>query len=218
MTRDPSDQFCSTFARGPSNNIESARITFVNASELRSEGIDLAFDWRLDNDALALFDGDNGWGVSFVVTHYLEAGVRGSPLTPLFDCAGKFGAFCNNPGFLGALPELRANTRISYFSGPLSVSLRWQHVGEMNSAVSEFREASGGPPAVLAVERVGAVDYFDLTVDAVLDRTWSVRAGIVNLFDKSPPFLGSGNQDANTDPRTYDTLGRRYFLRITAGF
>lgn len=44
-----------------------------------------------------------------------------------------------------------------------------------------------------------------------------LRAGVNNLFDKDPPYY-TDPIDQNTDPFTYDLLGRRYFLKATYTF
>ena len=137
----------------------------MNAAETRSEGIDFALDYRWDMEGLALFDGGTSFDLSFVATYYLEAGTQASPLAPFLDCAGKFGALCGDFVFLGALPQLRTNTRLTYMSGPFSASLRWTYIDEMTNSESELREITGQQPAVLAVPSVSAVNYFDLTLE-----------------------------------------------------
>lgn len=45
----------------------------------------------------------------------------------------------------------------------------------------------------------------------------SARVGVTNLTDEQPQIIPSVSQ-ANTDPSTYDTLGRRYFVNLTYTF
>jgi iron complex outermembrane receptor protein len=63
--------------------------------------------------------------------------------------------------------------------------------------------------------------YHDLTVRWNINDTFGLTGGALNIEDKQPPVYttssGVGIQ-ANTDPSTYDVLGRRYFLNITAKF
>jgi iron complex outermembrane recepter protein len=214
ITRDPNDQFCNTFSRGPSGDIATTLVTFVNAAVARNEGIDFALNYDWEMDALGLFGKGSSFDLSFLATYYLEAGVQASPLAPFLDCAGNFGPLCADFVFQGALPELRMTTRLSYRSGPFSASLRWLRIGEMTNSENEIRRINGRPPAVLAVPQVSATNYFDLTLQQDVGKHFDLSLGISNLFDEDPPFLGSANQDANTDPTTYDVLGRRFFLRI----
>jgi iron complex outermembrane receptor protein len=45
----------------------------------------------------------------------------------------------------------------------------------------------------------------------------TVRAGVNNLFDKDPPYY-TDPIDQNTDPFTYDLLGRRFFVKASYEF
>jgi outer membrane receptor protein involved in Fe transport len=218
ITRDPNDQFCSTLTRSASGNFATSLVTFVNAAVARNEGIDFALDYAWEMAALGLFGNGASFGLSFIATHYLEAGVQASPLAPFLDCAGNFGPLCGDFVFEGALPEFRMTTRMSYYSGPFSASIRWLRIGEMINSENEIRSINDQPPAILAVPQVSAMDYFDLTLQQDIGEHFDLSFGIINLFDKDPPFLGSANRDANTDPSTYDVLGRRFFLRITARY
>ena len=43
-----------------------------------------------------------------------------------------------------------------------------------------------------------------------------IEVGVDNFTDKQPPFLYQNNVlNANTDPSTYDTIGRYYWARYT---
>ena len=218
IVRDPNDPFCRSISRGPSGDISEVRTSFQNAAVARAEGIDFALEYNWDADSWALFDGGANFDLSLIATYFLEAGTQGSPLAPFLDCAGKFGTLCNDWIFSGALPDLRMNTRLTYHSGPLTASLRWERIGNVVNSETEIREVSGRPPPLLAVPRVPATDYLDLTFEAAFGEYYDLSFGAVNLTDKQPPFLGSANQEANTDPHTYDILGRRYFLRITVRY
>jgi outer membrane receptor protein involved in Fe transport len=44
-----------------------------------------------------------------------------------------------------------------------------------------------------------------------------VHLGVENATDKQPPLYTSSIQ-MNTDPSTYDVLGRRYYLRANFNF
>ena len=210
--------FAATFTRGPGGDIDNALATFVNAAVARSEGLDLSLDFAWGVDGLALFDAGASFALAFVATHYIEAGTQPSPFLPFVNCAGRFSGPCDlDFVYNGALPEFRANTRLSYFSGPFAASLRWTHIGELLNGTNELAEALGQAPGILVVPSVSSQDYFDLTIESDFGEHWNVRFGITNLFDEDPPFIGSGSfGSANTNTHTYDLLGRRYFFRLTA--
>lgn len=214
-SRDAAGQFCQTFSREPGGNIAMAQARFFNAAAAKSEGVDFALATSWDAPALATIGSDASIAISVTATHYLTVGTRPTRLSPFFDCVGSFGALCGDFVFLGAMPEFRSNSRLTYASGPVSASLRWTHVDSMRNGENEFRELSGQQPGVPAVARLPSRNYFDLSIDAEIADGWNLTFGVVNLFDESPPFVGDGSrQSANTDPTTYDILGRRYFLRV----
>jgi outer membrane receptor protein involved in Fe transport len=62
-----------------------------------------------------------------------------------------------------------------------------------------------------------AIDYFDLNGSWSIHDNVSLRAGVNNLTDEQPNVYSPGVQ-ANTDPSTYDVLGRRYYVGLTAKF
>jgi iron complex outermembrane receptor protein len=58
------------------------------------------------------------------------------------------------------------------------------------------------------------IDYFDLIGSYQLTDNITLRGTVNNVTDEQPPFYTPSVQ-ANTDPSTYDVLGRRYTLGIT---
>ena len=62
----------------------------------------------------------------------------------------------------------------------------------------------------------------DLTVSYLFQgRGWlnniGVLAGVSNLTNKTAPFIPTGNED-NTDKRTYDIIGRMFFMEVSKKF
>jgi outer membrane receptor protein involved in Fe transport len=55
---------------------------------------------------------------------------------------------------------------------------------------------------------------------------YTFRAGINNIFDNNPPVIDTGNLglsvlpfgNGNTYPNVYDSLGREFFVGLTADF
>ncbi|KDC55131.1 TonB-dependent receptor [Pseudoalteromonas sp. S3431] len=58
-----------------------------------------------------------------------------------------------------------------------------------------------------------SVVYHDISASYMINDVLTVSAGVNNMFDKEPPYY-SGNNDSNTDPFTYDVLGRRLFAGV----
>jgi outer membrane receptor protein involved in Fe transport len=59
--------------------------------------------------------------------------------------------------------------------------------------------------------------YHDLSLGYSKDQ-WSVKAGVNNAFDKSPPILPQlsnyGNTGTNTSVEAYDTVGAAWYLQF----
>ncbi|SES67041.1 TonB-dependent receptor plug domain-containing protein [Thalassotalea agarivorans] len=62
-----------------------------------------------------------------------------------------------------------------------------------------------------------SVVYHDVSASYHVTDQVTLSGGINNLFDKTPPYY-TGNNDSNTDPYTYDVLGRTLFARATVRF
>jgi len=180
----------------------------VNISSLEVAGIDIGiayrfdFGWGLLGDASDLsiaFDGS--WLERYTVTPVPDLPQQQN------ECAGTFGTICGE-----VKPRFKSTSRINWDQGPLALSLRWRYIGE----VEDDRVAVGG----LARERSGAPElsaqnYFDLTAAWDATEYLDVTAGVINVFNREPPqSLNFGNSRFNT----YDGLGARYFVNLTARF
>ena len=74
--------------------------------------------------------------------------------------------------------------------------------------------------------RVKAQDYFDLALTYTMFDMVSLRAGVNNIFDKSPPIIPTGTYGScpsascagNTYPQTWDYLGRFLYAGATVDF
>jgi len=64
---------------------------------------------------------------------------------------------------------------------------------------------------------VDSIIYHDLSGSYDVTNTVRMSAGINNIFDEEPPYF-TGNNDSNTDPYTYDVLGRYFFVRANVKF
>ena len=95
-------------------------------------------------------------------------------------------------------------TSANYRFGDFRVGARWQHIGEM---VNYNNKA----------DQIPAIGYFDLIGAWNITDNVTIRANINNLLDEQPPIYNPSVQ-ANTDPSTYDVLGRRFTVGATLRF
>jgi outer membrane receptor protein involved in Fe transport len=187
-----------------------------NTGELRTKGIDLQANYRLN---FSTFGWDD-WGrldFNFVGTWLDEFHVK--PLATSnfgsFDCEGKYGPQCGN--YSGApLPEWRHKLRATWTTPwkGVQISGQWRYLSSV--------DFEAGPQGEIDDE-LGSRNYFDLSGTwRVWDRT-TLRAGVNNIFDKDPPIILSGHLNTgplngNTAPGTYDALGRYFFFSLTQNF
>ena len=100
--------------------------------------------------------------------------------------------------------------------------MTWRYFSSVNIDTSSSNPLlSGDTNAVTS--KIGDQSYFDLAAQWNIDKNWTIRGGINNIFDKDPPIVSSliagppfGN--GNTYPQVYDALGRNLFLNVTAKF
>ena len=112
--------------------------------------------------------------------------------------------------------DYRIFTTFSYFNGPWSGQLRWQHYPSIEAA----QYATDPTTPWIGVPE--SYDMIDLNANYNYGEHLTFRAGIDNLFDTDPP-LGGGNPAAVPYPTlntyqsgaTYDPLGRRFFVGLS---
>lgn len=184
--------YCNFFERLPgTNTITNAAEIDTNIAAFETDGIDLQIDYAADI-------GPGQMRAKWISTYLLtwdDATIQGEPFTENAGTASS--AF-------DALPEWKWTASVGYTIQGFDGDLRWRHIGEMQDfSFPEFT--------------LDAVDYLDLTFGYTFsDRLEGLRlrAGITNLTDEDPIIYPS-QQQSNTDPSTYDILGRRYFVSAT---
>ena len=107
------------------------------------------------------------------------------------------------------LPDYKIFGNFTYTLGPAEIGLRWRHLASMDDATSVTRPASPAPG-------VPGYDIFDLQLGWMFDDTLRVRGGITNVTDEDPPVVGGTL--GQTQPGTYDIVGRSYYLSLSKRF
>jgi len=209
-TYSSSNFFCSLFVRDPlTGQIANSQQTNANLGELKTSGIDIQFDWSAGLGDLGLDDRYGTIGLNVIANNLLEMKVQLLPGAPFRDLTGSIGdQSITNVG--NSFADWKLFTTLNYAVGPVNASFRWRHIDSM------IDQSCIGKSTCTAVSP-GAIDYFDLTGAWKINDRYELSAGVNNLGDKQPPFFTSFIQ-ANTDPSTYDVLGRRYYIGFKARF
>ena len=195
-TYDPNNFYCQLFDRDAlSGNIINATSNNLNLAGLRTSGVDMQLDWRWDE--LPVIPGSVD--LSYIVGWTEESSSQTSPGQPFNDSVGSIGT-----GLGSATPEWKWLLSTNYNIGPVRVGARWRYIGEMVNA--------GNTNEILP-----ATSYYDLLGSWDVNDNVTLRVGINNVSDQQPRTYSPSIQ-ANTDPSTYDTLGRRVFVGLNARF
>lgn len=180
--------------------------TNVNIGSMRTSGVDVgaSYDFRAtDYGRFSLML--NG---SLLTKFEVEE----LPGEPAYDCVGKYNGDgnCDQPR-----PKWRHKLRLNWGSPfKADVALTWRYFKAVDLE-------DGATSPVASDRRLPATSYFDLAASYPVTKQISVMAGINNLFDKDPPITskyGVGQGNGNTFPSTYDALGRKLFMNLTARF
>lgn len=197
-TYDANNGYCQLFQRDASTgNIVNSLGLLQNLAALQTSGVDLQVDWAFDLVDAGL--PDYGSLKFNVVVGWLESWARQDAEGGQFN--ERSGSIDSTNGF--TFPEWKFLSSVNYSIGDYSVGARWRRVGEM-----DIRSTNN---------KLESIDYFDLLGTWEVSERVTLRAGVNNLTDEAPRTWSPGIQ-ANTDPSTYDVLGRRYFVGLTAKF
>ncbi|MDO8802401.1 TonB-dependent siderophore receptor [Phenylobacterium sp.] len=198
--------YCQQFTRLSSGQITGVAQTQVNLASVKTSGIDAQLDWGFDLADLGLPENAGALAFNLVVTKLDSFERQARPNGAFVDYAGTIGADLSG----GALPEWKSVLSATWAVGPVRTALRWRHIAAMTDARSV---PTFSPTAVNTPD----YDVYDLSGSWKIDDRVTLRAGINNLEDKDPPYFTS-YPNSNTDPSSFDILGRRVFVGINAKF
>ncbi len=219
FTQDLASELCQATDRDFTGNITPVNALNANVSGLRTDGIDVQVDYTFDLMDTGL-SAPGTINVFYMTTYVLENGFQGNDALPFLDCAGTFGTPCGGwiPGT--ATPEWLSNLRITWANGPVQVGLNWRLIGEVDD-VRPIRAdslgldgdavAAGIPSAQQSIE---TEHYVDLSARWDFHDHLTLSGGIDNLLDNDPPLLGTAQVQSNTEPSTYDVLGRTFWAGL----
>lgn len=109
----------------------------------------------------------------------------------------------------GSYAVIKSNLSVSVQADSWSVIYQARYI----SSVDDIYCASGECFA----PSVESITYHDISGTYYLNETVTLSGGVNNLFDKEAPYYTNYN-DSNTDPYTYDVLGRYFFVKANVKF
>jgi len=199
-TYDPTNPFCAAISRNiNTGGIDLVAAPYLNLGGLRTSGIDLQLDWRIPAGPGSL---DFNVLANFLDSYEVQL-LQGSPWQ---DYTGTIDG-TQNGGI--PLPDWKTLTSLTYRLPKFEGGVRWRHLPGMDDVTSVTRPASPAPG-------VAAYDLFDLTLVYKFTDKIQARGGVNNITDEEPPIVGG--TIGQTQPGTYDILGRYFYVGVQLGF
>jgi iron complex outermembrane receptor protein len=200
------NQYCALLTRNPADGqVASVLQETQNLGKIKTRGVDLQFDWRVGASALGLPDSAGRIVLNSVVSRLLSYEVQDQPGAPFSDYTNTVSG--PTAGAFGSLPRMKAVTSVSYVRPAWSAGLRWHYLGAMRSLDTVSNPTSTTPPTA-------SYNLLDLFGTWKFDDHLSLHGGINNLLNKYPPVVDG--VPGNTEPSTYDVLGRAFFIAVRA--
>ncbi len=179
-------------------------ISIANVASIGARGIDFTASYSLDIGSLGTIS------TQYYGTYTLESSFLPDAVSPLIECAGFFGVVCGEP-----TPTYKHTTQTSWLYGPLTTSIRWRLIGAVTLPPGEAAQFGVGD----ASDSIDTFNYVDVTMQYAVNENLDLTVGVQNILGKDAPLLGSTvNEQANTYPATYETLGRQLFFGASLKF
>jgi iron complex outermembrane receptor protein len=174
-----------------------------NQGRLKTSGIDIAAEWKSERGAWGRF------GVDLSGTRILRYDRQFGPSEPF---RSNLGVFLNDQ----TIQKWRHRISFEWDGGPVSLALANQYSSSYTDQNTTYDPATD---ALLEPNKVKAYSLWDLTGSWAISTNLKLRAGILNLLDKDPPFSNqayfflSGYDPSYTDPR-----GRSGYVSLNYSF
>ncbi|MFM5950869.1 MAG: TonB-dependent receptor domain-containing protein [Novosphingobium sp.] len=194
---------CQLIQRDANGQLVSVSTPYQNLGSLKTDGVELQVHWGVP----ARFLADSGKVYVDTAIGYLNNyKVQLLPGAAFLDYTG----ISNGSAQEGsvpprATPKWKALTTFGYKSDGFSMGLRWRY----QNALSDVSKVN--TPNNIAVG-VPAYATWDMFASFNVGKSFELRLGVNNMFDRGLPFVAS-NQ-TSTDTAQYDLIGRSYY----AGF
>lgn len=205
---DPTSPACAGIVRngqvGSLSGITSVGVPsqLGNVAQISTKGIDVTASYRGGAG-----EGFN-YSLSFAGTYVISYKQQSDPTSPTFECAGTFGGACN----LEPMPEWKHVVDLNLGFKGVNFLTRWRYLGRVKQDVATD----------ILKSRIGGFSYIDETVSMEVSDAFTLRLGVLNLFDKKSPIVGdtvgTDASGGSTYPNTYDVIGRQFFAGATVKF
>jgi iron complex outermembrane receptor protein len=199
---DPSNVWCSLFTRTGSGEITDVQETNQNLGKLEAKGIDMQVDFTTP-----LGERFGDLRTNFLVTHILDWRSQEDSVSPFGEFEGTI-----TTDVAEAFPKWKAVLNLGWDLGKFGFDWNIRYIHKLR-VVND--DAVGSPVVNGLAPTIGSYSYHRMSVNWAPIDSIDLMLGVDNVFDKLPPIYtddAQAGQQANTDPSTYDILGRRYYV------
>jgi iron complex outermembrane recepter protein len=183
--------FCNFFARSTfDGQIQDALEADQNIGAIETSGIDVQLDW-------AGAVGPGRLSVNWVTAYLDKYDRQELPGDVFTELKGTIGSTIAT-----AYPEWKSTLNLGYSLGGVGLSARLRYIDSM----TDVGDDTFSLDSENYIDIMGSYAFSQGLFDGI-----TLRLGVTNLTDVDPPNYPSSVQ-SNTDPSTYDVLGRRYFV------
>jgi outer membrane receptor protein involved in Fe transport len=201
------NQYCQLLTRDPvTGGITSLLQVTANLGALKTRGIDAEYDWSFGLQSLGV-PSSGVLELKTVASRLIDYEVQALPGGPFSDYTNTVSP--PTGGSYGSLPKWKDVTTIGYVQGSWSAGARWRYIGAMRSLDTVSNPQSTTPGTT-------AYSLFDLFGSWDVSEHLTVNAGVNNLMNRQPMVVDG--IPGNTEPSTYDILGRSFFVAASARF
>jgi len=209
---DNTSQFCPFVHRFTDGQINFISQPTVNLGRLDVKGWDLALRYKLADTSWGAFN--FGFDGTYIAQWDNDVDTT-TDADAVLHIAGHY-----NKDY-GMYSRIRGRLFANWDLGDWSASWRIRWTGPFDVGNEDVRQGTSGDAALPGVE-LHYGSYFNHSVNvgyALPSINSRIEVGVDNVFDKQPPLLYQNNVlNANTDPSTFDTIGRFYWARYTVKF
>ena len=183
---------------GPVDPLAYIVTTTANLGDIKTSGVDIAFNYRTDPTAWGGFTfALNGT----YLTKWEQQLVKGGDF---YDALGNYSFELDFP-----VPRWQHVIQVGWQSGAWSANL----FNRFKSGYTDFNNFTLDD-AIYGQNNVGNWSVYDLSVSWTGVKGLTVTGGVLNLMDRKAPFSNQASTfQAGYDPRITDPVGRAWFLQ-----
>ncbi len=198
---------CALISRDANGQLVQVTTPFQNLGSLKTDGIEFQIRWAVPAPFLG---GSSRLYIDTAVGYLNNYKVQLLPGGLFLNYTGISNGSANESSVPPrATPKWKALTTFGYRSDGGSFGLRWKFQNPL-ADVSKVNT-----PTNVAIG-VPAYSTWDLFGSIKINKTFELRGGVTNLFDKGLPVVAS-NQ-TSTDTALYDVIGRSFYVGVKVGF